>query len=272
MPLTGYSNTVTVTTSGLLLDIYTNAAVAYSVRQLRVSYTGPAIRVRRSSDNVEQDIYFDVNGNLNTSALTSFCSGTNGFITTWYDQSGNARNATQTTAANQPQIVSSGSVLNNINGLPTIQFDGINDNLASSSFTSQSQPYTIFMVQKWIGSTYRYLLDLALDSAIGCVNGGVLQAAYFGGTINSSLTANNTRNQLYYALANSTTSQISINNETPVIGNAGTGAANKVTIGSYGGNLFFGNTFMSELVVYFSNNSSNRTGISTNINTYYGIY
>jgi hypothetical protein len=203
---------------------------------------------------------------------TTFCSSTNGFVTTWYDQSGNARNATQTTAANQPQIVSSGSVINNINGLPTIQFDGVNDNLVSSSFTSQSQPYTIFMVQKWIGSTYRYLLDLALDSAIGCVNGGVLQAAYFGGTINSSLTANNTRNQLYYALANSTTSQISINNETVVQGNAGTGVANKVTIGSYGGNLFFGNTFMSELVIYFSNKSSNRNGISENINDFYSLY
>jgi hypothetical protein len=254
-----------------LLDTYPNAAAAYSVRKLRIAYTGSAIRVRRSSDNTETDIGFS-GANLDTSALTSFCGSSNGFVTTWYDQSGNSRNATQTTAANQPQIVSSGSVLNNINGLPTIQFDGINDNLTSSSFTSQSQPYTIFMVHKWIGSTYRYLLDLALDSALGCVNGGVLQAAYFGGTINSSLTANNTRNQLYYALANSTTSQISINNETPVIGNAGTGAANKVTIGSYGGNLFFGNTFMSELVVYFSNNSSNRTGISTNINTYYAIY
>jgi hypothetical protein len=254
------------------LDTYPNAAAAYSVRKLRSAYTGSAIRVRRSSDNTETDIGFSSTFGLDTTTLTSFCSGTNGFVTTWYDQSGNARNATQTTAANQPQIVSAGSVLNNINGLPTIQFDGINDNLTSSSFTSQSQPYTIFMVHKWIGSTYRYLLDLALDSAIGCVNGGVLQAAYFGGTINSSLTANNTRNQLYYALANSTTSQISINNETPVTGNAGTGAANKVTIGSYGGNLLFGNTFMSELVVYFSNNSSNRTGISNNINSFYSLY
>ena len=120
--ITGYSNTISVTTSAppLLLDAYPSAAAAYSVRLLRSAYTGSAIRVRRSSDNAEQNIGFS-GANLDTSALTSFCSGTNGFVTTWYDQSGNANNATQTTAANQPQIVSSGSVIN-VNSKPCLQF------------------------------------------------------------------------------------------------------------------------------------------------------
>jgi hypothetical protein len=96
-------------TSGLL-DTYTGAAAAYSLRRLSISYTGSAIRVRRASDNTELDIGF-VGEGLDTSALTSFCSGTNGFVKTWYDQSGNGRDGTQTTAANQPQIVSSGSVI-----------------------------------------------------------------------------------------------------------------------------------------------------------------
>lgn len=255
-----------------LLDLYPNAAAAYSLRLLTGSYTGSAIRVRRSSDNNEQDIGFTALGALDTSALTLFCGSGNGFVTTWYDQSGNARNVTQTTAANQPQIVSSGSVINNINNFPSLSFDGSNDNLISSTFTSQSQPYTMFLTQKWKGSTYRYLIDLALDSALGCVNGGVLQAAYFGSTINSSLTANDTRNQLWYALGNSTNSQISINNETVISGNAGSSSANKITIGSYGGNLFYGNTYLNEFIVYFTNQSSNRTGIQSNINSYYGIY
>jgi len=95
---------------GLLLDRYPNAAAAYSVRKLRGAYTGSAIRVRRSSDNAETDIGFS-GANLDTSALTSFCGASNGFVTTWYDQSGNGINATQTTAARQPQIVSSGSVI-----------------------------------------------------------------------------------------------------------------------------------------------------------------
>jgi len=80
-----------------LLDLYPSAAAAYSVRKLRTAYTGSAIRVRRSSDNTEQNIGFTALGNLDDSALTTFCSGTNGFVTTWYDQSGNANNAVQTT-------------------------------------------------------------------------------------------------------------------------------------------------------------------------------
>ena len=55
----------------LLLDDYPNAAVAYSLRQLRTAYTGAAIRVRRSSDNAEQDINF-VSGDLDTQSLLDF--------------------------------------------------------------------------------------------------------------------------------------------------------------------------------------------------------
>ena len=88
-----------------LLDTYSGSTAAYSLRLLRTDYTGSAIRVRRASDNTEQDIGF-VNNELDTASLTSFCSGTNGFVKTWYDQSGNGRDATQSTAANQPQIVS----------------------------------------------------------------------------------------------------------------------------------------------------------------------
>ena len=105
----------------LLLDLYPNAAVAFSVRKLRTAYSGSAIRVRRSSDNAEQDIGF-VSGYLDTTSLLSFCGGASGFVTTWYDQSGNAYDAIQPTASNQPQIVNSGSVLT-LNGKPSIYFN-----------------------------------------------------------------------------------------------------------------------------------------------------
>jgi hypothetical protein len=98
----------------LLLDLYPNASVAYSLRKLRTAYSGNAIRVRRAIDDTEQDIGFNSSGQLDTVALLAFV-GTgaldNGFITTWYDQSTNANNATQTSVANQAQIVSSGSII-----------------------------------------------------------------------------------------------------------------------------------------------------------------
>jgi hypothetical protein len=56
----------------LLLDLYPNAAVAYSLRKLRNSYSGSPIKVRRSFDNTDQDIGFDSNGELDINSLNSF--------------------------------------------------------------------------------------------------------------------------------------------------------------------------------------------------------
>jgi hypothetical protein len=111
----GLTDIVGVQAASLLLDTYTGAAVAYSLRQLRTAYTGAAIRVRRSSDNAEQDIGFSGN-DLDTASLLTFCGAGNGFITTWYDQSGNANNAEQPTLfASQAQIVLSGAVITDPN-------------------------------------------------------------------------------------------------------------------------------------------------------------
>lgn len=103
-----------------IVDVYSGAAVAFSLRKLRGAYTGAAIRVRRSNDNAEQDVGFTALGNLDESALSTFVGANSGFIATWYDQSGNARNATQTTAGNQPRIVNAG-VIEKINGIPSVR-------------------------------------------------------------------------------------------------------------------------------------------------------
>ena len=145
----GYGNSMFLATHGILarggapsftglLDTYSGASAAYSLRKLSSTYLGNCIRVRRSSDNTEQNIGF-VNNVLDTASLLTFCGAGNGFVTTWYDQSGNANNATQTTAANQPQIVSSGSMITT-NGKNSISFDGTNDslNLASTINVSAS--------------------------------------------------------------------------------------------------------------------------------------
>lgn len=83
---------------------------AWSVgRRLRSAYTGAIIRVRRSSDNSEQDFSgSDANGAVSASAVAAFCGAGDGFLTTIYDQSGAGRNLTQTTTANQIQVVGSG--------------------------------------------------------------------------------------------------------------------------------------------------------------------
>ena len=62
----------------------------YSLRKVGSGYAGQCLKVQRSSDNTRQDIGFDANGNVNMSAIAAFCAGSQAFVFTWYDQSGNA--------------------------------------------------------------------------------------------------------------------------------------------------------------------------------------
>lgn len=116
-------NPQTFPSTSYLLDTYT-AAAAYSLRQLKTGVTN-VVRVRRSSDNAESDFTAD---EITDGTLTTWTGANNGFVVTWYDQSGNGNDVTQSTAANQPQLVSSGSVLTK-GGKPRLQFDGSNDSL-----------------------------------------------------------------------------------------------------------------------------------------------
>ena len=69
-----------------LLDEVRDAVGAYFLRKLRYKYTGPAVRVRRTSDDAERDIYFASDGTLDVTTLESFCSGTDGRVVRWYNQ------------------------------------------------------------------------------------------------------------------------------------------------------------------------------------------
>jgi len=132
------------------LDLGLAAAAAYSTRRLRFGYTGAAMRVRRSSDNTELDIQFNGSGELDTVALLAFVGSGNGFVTVWYDQSGNARNATRTTATQQPSIVN-GGVLETENGKPTVRVIG-GQFMISPLTTAQAFAPGMKM---WISSVFR---------------------------------------------------------------------------------------------------------------------
>jgi Alpha-L-arabinofuranosidase B, catalytic/Concanavalin A-like lectin/glucanases superfamily len=105
-----------------------SSIVAFGLRCLEKSYTGNLIRVRRSSDSTTLDIGCDANGDLDVNALMAFVGTGTGYVTIWYDQSGNGTNATQATAGFQPTIVTNG-VLNMVNNRPAILYDGTDDNL-----------------------------------------------------------------------------------------------------------------------------------------------
>ena len=68
----GWRPYVNLSTATYLVDTYSGSTAVYSLRKVNSTYTGPAIRVRRSSDNTESDINFNSNGDLNQTTLLSF--------------------------------------------------------------------------------------------------------------------------------------------------------------------------------------------------------
>lgn len=262
-----------------LLDSYPTASMAYSLRKLRGNYSGPAIQVRRSIDNNVLNIGFTALGNLDTTALTSFCGAGDGFVTTWYDQSVNGNNATQPTAANQPQIVSSGSVLLE-NSKPSLYHPANKE-----WFLFATQVNTINFTVLWVS---RRLTTSGSSSII--LNG----VGYLGDDVNNDGTPNGS-NQVTSiigtSLGNTSTSglqttqhlsYVNKRNTTQAVGqfnNSNNPYNNSVhpnfigfhAIAMYGPGYSYAG-FIQEMIVYTNDQSANRTRISSNINTYYAIY
>ena len=113
----------TSVTSYVLDTLSVSPVAAYSVRKLRAGYSGNAMQVKRSSDSTTSNIGFTGTGDLDTTTLASFCSATTCSVVTWYDQSGNGRDQTQSTVATQPVVVSSGTIVT-ANSKTSLSFSG----------------------------------------------------------------------------------------------------------------------------------------------------
>jgi uncharacterized protein (TIGR02145 family) len=157
------SNSVTPVAVPVPMLTATNltASAAYSLRKLTSSYSGAAVRVRRSSDNTEQDIPFTTSGDLDTAQLTTFVGTGDGYVSVWYDQSGNATNAIQTTLLKQPKLINSG-VLNLVNNRPAILFNGSQNFSTSSSvvLTSSSGWTSNCVAMHTSSSANMHLIDM----------------------------------------------------------------------------------------------------------------
>jgi len=275
--------------ANLLLDDYPNAAAAYSLRKLDKDYTGAAIRVRKdTTGQPEQDIGFTASGDLDTASLKSFLNARSGFVVTWYDQSGSspARNATQSTQANQPRIANLG-VIERQNTKPSVRFDGDNDRLINDVI-NLLEPITYFLISKndrtgtsnysvFFDSYFTTSAHVFYRGALSDQNNNFSFAAGTGGQLNTS---SNTNFNLFYILVNQASSKLSINNNAEISATQSVGGNDLfgISIGNIRGNPtpvlssagLLG--FISELVIYNSEQSSNKTGIQNNINTHYGIY
>ena len=261
----GYRRNTDVEPELLLLDEYQGAAAAYSLRKLRSGYTGNCIEVRRSSDNALQNIGF-VNDVLDTTSLLSFVGAGDGFVRTWYDQSGNNRNYLATTNTNQPQIASSGSITTNLS-LPAISFDGVNHQfLMSLPFkTLNFNHYQVFLNTK--GNYIIHHGNISEYSETSQISASTALFANYGSPtfrINGVNPNWTTRT----SVRNSTLNK----NVIQTTNNASNNSWNSIgfSVQFFAGFRFGG--FVHELVYYNFNSIPNNTGIESNINAYYKIY
>lgn len=245
------------------------ATVAYSFRKLRTAYAGSAVRVRRSSDNTESDIGFTANGNFDASAFSTFIGGGSGYIVTWYDQSGNGVNATQSTTSAQPQIS-----LSQVNSKPALTISsGQYLDLTTSLFSGKR--LDIF-----------YALKITSYSSNGAI--------YFGSNANT-LYWQHATTTFFVQGANASAAGIAINNSTWRLMNAYSSGTTQTTVfntTSYSGTATIGTipagsvTYRmfrygtasnwdviggcAEFIIY-ADGSTARTTTRDNIISYYGL-
>ena len=262
-----------------ILDDYPTAQVAYSLRKLDSSYGGNAIKVRRSSDNAEQDIGFTATGDLDTGSLLTFVGANSAFVTTMYDQSGNSVTASNANAAGQPRIVNTGT-LDAINGKATMNFDG--GDWFSGTLPSTTNNYSsVFLVEK-VANINSNRVPFSQNNITSAGFGVIDHADGWFGDFNwaagqeARYTPNNTNLKVGTAIHQSGSAP---QNAVYINGTIGA-TTTTVTAATIGTNVNIGTIFngtftylgnISEIVVWRDNQTSNVTGITNNMKSYYRI-
>jgi hypothetical protein len=267
---------------GRIAGVTTNATGALYMSEL-IYYTSDQTDKRRA---IEENI-----GDHYGITLGSFSR--DGHVSKWYDQSGNDNHAVQTTPANQPTIVEGGSLVTG-----GIDFDGVNDGLfTASNLTDTLQSATIFALtqddttsgvasmvrirpngelgtsdgiiwEKTTGDTY------AANTLIEGANGAVTGDTDGQGTRNTFKNLNTLVYQQSQILAYENGALDATLNDV----SSGSAPVGDVTLVDQ---LWIGQNFddnarpfngtMSEVIIYFTDQSDNRTAIEANIGETYGI-
>ena len=252
-----------------LLDTYSGAAAAYSLRLLDSTYTGALVNVWNGTSYA--DIYPNVFGELDTVALAAHCGSNDGFIRYWYDQSGNTNTAAQTTTANMPKIYDGTTGVVTENGLAAMTITNGQGFTLSSGIGASTNKYA-FIVHavdsadtSWSffgDSTAVEVIPLAQDGNTGTslASAGFLpiNAIYKDGSALSVTT----RDDLHAAYTSAGQSLTVMDFE----GSAGIG----IMFNRGGGRDYSGTA--QAVIIYDADKSANRTNIEDNINTFYNIY
>jgi hypothetical protein len=298
-----YRSLIQTAVSAPFLDLYPGAYAAWSLEKLRTAYSGNCIRVRRSGDNAEEDIGF-VDNYLDTAALLTFVGSGNGFVTTWYDQSGTGLNFVQATLARQPRIVN-GGVLETANNKASLRGDGSNYRMEIASSQSLfkflydgSKAFTLSVQKLDVTTAFRNLYGNNNDNSANVGLGFILNAKKITAVASRGVSGATTNTTFYNDIlnvldANQSIIAHEIDSENPTaaerskvyLNNGGALALNTLTntpstanstglfsLFSTGGgsNLFLGD--FQELIIYNSDQSANRVAIRDHRNAFYNTF
>lgn len=174
----GIINTLSQTTKqNLLYSGTVLSAGAYGVKLLNTLYYGPVMTIRRSSDSISANFYADISGNLGTNylatgtTLTSWLSGATAYVSTWWDQTGNSRNATQNDTTRQPiyDLINKCIVFTAISNTNTNYF-----NLPDGTHPFNNSNYTYiskFSTTNYYGGLFG--AGLVTDTTVSGTNGNI---------------------------------------------------------------------------------------------------
>lgn len=281
----------------LLLDFFTEASAAYSLRRLKTTAL-KAIKVRRSSDDAELDIGF-CGVKLDIGTLISFVGSNSGFISMWYDQSGKGNDAAQSNTSKQPRIINSGVLDVDSSNLPTLTFNGSSHKLSLSntsllrnlngallnavakdtSPTTGGAAHAILCATNQAGTAGRVLLSTRVAGSNVFGSGGRrLDSDSFVSSTNSSSNSNfNIHSGSFdYSINGKVTYYINASGQTATSFSSGAGSSHdlesgEISIGDYANANYFGGN-ISEIIVFNSLvSNSKRKNIETNQSRYYSI-
>jgi hypothetical protein len=251
-----------------LLDDYPNASAAFSLRQLRTGVTN-VVRVRRSQDDAEQDF---TAAEITDGTLASWVGvGNDGFVSTWYDQSGSGNDEIITVVARQRQIINDGAVITK-NGKAALATDATMWGGVLPNITHQVEFTAIGVFSRAVNIEVRMFSNNAFNLYLGVTNLGSfryrLTAAVSGGNV--------AIDEQVLAVANginASSGQVRLNGQqtgftdSATFSPAGTGLGLTSQLGS-----FALDGLVQEMILYNESKQSDLPQMEMEINDYYGIY
>lgn len=255
----------------------TNAAAVYSFNLLNSSYVGDCVEVRRTGDNVSANIGFDVNGNLDETALLSHVGGNDGFIRTWYTQIGTA-NMQETTNAGMAKIVDAGTVIK-VNGKIAPQFTDLAFTYVPTTSLSISNTLSLAIVSTKPTQNQRYIYSTNAAAAAPAIifgynpGSGIVDVEWFASTERFTISASgmSTTALSQYSVTRNASTVTAYFNGVEAFSNATNYNASTTfrLIGGTANDGFPGN--IAEFIYWQADKASDIGGINSNQTNWFGV-